>query len=110
MKLAKFSINSPVSITMMILIVVVFGAISFFKIPVDFLPEMEFPVAFVMTTYSGAAPEEMENLVTKWIEEGVNAVDNIEKVVSFSQEGLSVVIVEFNWGTNMDYASQDMRE
>jgi HAE1 family hydrophobic/amphiphilic exporter-1 len=110
MKLSKFSIRRPVSISMMILIVVVFGAISFFRIPVDFLPEMEFPVAFVMTTYAGAAPEETENLVTKWIEESVNTVDNIKKVSSFSQEGMSAVVVEFNWGTNMDFATQDMRE
>jgi HAE1 family hydrophobic/amphiphilic exporter-1 len=110
MKLAKFSIKRPVTITMMILIVVVFGVIAFFKIPVDFLPEMEFPLAMVMTTYEGAAPKETENLVTKWIEEAVNSVDNIKKVRSFSQEGISAVMVEFNWGTNIDFATQDMRE
>lgn len=110
MQISKFSINRPVTISMMILIIVVFGAISFFRIPVDFLPELEFPAAAVMTTYSGAAPEEVENLITKWIEETVNTVDNVKKVTSFSQEGMSIVAVEFNWGTKMDFAAQDLRE
>ncbi len=110
MKLSEFSIKRPITITMMILIVMVFGGISFTKIPVNFLPDLEFPMCFVMTTYSGAAPEEIENLVTKWIEETVNTVDNVKKVTTFSQESLSLAMVEFNWGTNMDFAAQDVRE
>jgi len=110
MNISNFSIRRPITIVMMILIIIVFGAISYYKIPVDFLPEMDFPVAFVVTSYKGAAPEEIENLVTKMVEEAVSTVDNIKKVSSSSQEGLSTVVVEFNWGTNMNFASQDMRE
>lgn len=106
----RFSVKHPVSITMLVGILLAFGIISLNKLGVDFLPEMEFPSVSIITNYSHVSPEEVEELVTKPIEEAVSTVSRIKKVSSFSLEGVSVVNVEFEWGTNLDFAAQDIRD
>lgn len=110
MNLSKFAVKRPVTITMLILIVILFGAISLGKLPIDLYPEIEIPIAIVSTSYSGAGPQEIESLITKNIESAVATVGNIDKITSISSEGNSVVIAQFNFGTNMDFASLEMRE
>ncbi|MFQ5867497.1 MAG: efflux RND transporter permease subunit [bacterium] len=110
MKLPEFSVERPVTITMLILIVVVVGAISLSNLGLDLMPDITYPVMSVVTSYEGVASEEMENLVTKPIEEVVATVKNVKKVKSFSQEALSVVMAEFEWGANLDLLAQDIRD
>ncbi len=110
MRLPEFSVERPVTITMLILIVVVVGVISLSNLGLDLMPDITFPVMSIVTSYEGVASEEMENIVTKPIEEVVATVKNVKKVNSFSQEGLSAVMVEFEWGANLDLLAQDIRD
>jgi HAE1 family hydrophobic/amphiphilic exporter-1 len=110
MNISKLSVKRPVTITMIVLIVVLIGAISLTELPIDLFPEIEVPVAVVVTSYSGTAPQEMENLVTRQIEGAISTVANIDTVSSISSEGSSIVIAQFNFGVDMDMAALEMRE
>ena len=104
MNLSKLSVKRPVTITMIVLILVLIGAISLTELPIDLFPEFEVPVAVVITSYSGTGPQEMENLITRQIEGAIATVVNIDNVSSISSEGSSVVIAQFNFGVDMDMA------
>ncbi|MFH1761085.1 MAG: efflux RND transporter permease subunit, partial [bacterium] len=106
----SFSVDRKVTITMLILIIVVFGFMAFTRLGLDMLPDINFPVVTVMTQYSGASPSDIEDLITKPIEGIVSAVNRVKKVSSTTSEGVSAVAVEFEWGTNLDYAAQDIRD
>lgn len=110
MNLSRLSVKRPVTITMIVLVIVLLGAISLTKLPIDLFPEIEVPVAVIVTSYTGTGPQEIENLITKQIEGAVSTVGNIDTVNSISSEGSSVVIAQFNFGTDMDLASLEMRE
>jgi len=110
MKLANFSVNKPVTISMIFAIILVLGGFFYSKLGLDLLPDIEYPTASVIATYSGVAPEDMEELLTKPIEDAVSTVPDVKSVKSFSQEGLSAVIIEFNWGANIDFAAQEVRD
>ncbi|NCF75284.1 MAG: MMPL family transporter [Xanthomonadaceae bacterium] len=110
MNLPKFSVDRPVTITMMVLIIVVFGFVSFSRLGLDMLPDIEFPVVSVVTSYSGATSEDIEDVITKPIEDAVATVKDVKSIKSFSQEGISAVMIEFNSGTNVDFAAQDIRD
>ncbi|WP_422486341.1 efflux RND transporter permease subunit [Gudongella sp. DL1XJH-153] len=110
MNLSKLSVKRPVTITMIVLIVVLIGAISLTELPIDLFPEFEVPVAVVVTTYSGTGPQEMENLITRQIEGAIATVVNIDNVSSISSEGTSIIIAQFNFGVDMDMAALEMRE
>ncbi|HUT03762.1 MAG TPA: efflux RND transporter permease subunit [bacterium] len=110
MKLANFSVDRPVAITMFILIVVLFGAVAFFQIGLDLLPDIAYPLVAVLTTYEGVASEDIEETITKRIEEAASRAENVKRVFSSSSEGKSRVMVEFNWDANLDFAAQDVRD
>jgi len=110
MNLPKFSVNKPVTTAMMTLIVVVFGLISLGRLGLDMLPDIEFPVVSIITSYSGVTSQDIEEVITKPIEDAVSTVKDVKSISSVSQEGLSLVMVEFNSGTNIDFASQDLRD
>jgi len=110
MKLANFSVDRPVAITMFILIVVLFGAVAYFQIGLDLLPDIDYPLVAVVTTYEGVASEEIEETITKNVEEAVSRAENVKRVFSTSSEGKSMVMVEFNWDANLDFAAQDVRD
>jgi len=95
---------------MIVLIVVLLGTISLTRLPIDLFPEIEIPVAVIVTSYSGAGPQEVENLITKRIEGAIATVGNIDTVNSISSEGSSIVIAQFNNGADMDFATLEMRE
>ncbi|NLO89889.1 MAG: efflux RND transporter permease subunit [Clostridia bacterium] len=110
MKLTEFSIKRPVTMVMIICIILVLGFISLVNLKIDLFPEMNLPVALVIVQYSGTGPEEMETLVTRPLEEALSTVHNIKSVISFSQQGSSVVVLQFNWGTDMDFTMLEIRE
>ena len=86
------------------------GVISLMNLPQELFPPVTFPQLTVVTSYPNAAPEEVENLCTKVLEEAVSTVKGLKTLKSFSREGTSLVIAEFSWGTNIDLASLGMRE
>jgi HAE1 family hydrophobic/amphiphilic exporter-1 len=108
--LVEFSVSKRVTITMLILIVMVFGFLSFTRLPLDMLPDISYPVISVMTSYTGVAPEEVERLVTVPLEGVIAGVNRVKKVSSTSSEGYSSISVEFEWGTNLDAAGQDIKD
>ena len=95
---------------MLVLAVVLLGSISYGRLPIDLLPEVSFPRLVVYTGYPNVAPAEIERLVTELIEQQAAAVPGVEKVTSVSQEGVSLVTLRFAWGTNMDFATLNVRE
>ncbi|MBN1459696.1 MAG: efflux RND transporter permease subunit [Armatimonadetes bacterium] len=110
MWLTKISIDRPVTITMVVLALLVLGLVSLGRLPLDLYPDIEFPWVTVVSTYSGAGPEEIETLITEPIEERVSTISGVKNVVSASAEGVSTVAVEFYIGTNLDTAVNDVRE
>ncbi len=109
MKLPEFSINRPVTTVMLLMIIVVVAVISFSRVGVDMFPDMDFPVVAIITEYPGVASEEIETLITEHIEEQVAVVDRLNKLKAASLEGVSVMMAEFEWGTDLDIAAQDVR-
>ena len=110
MRIVDFSIRRPVTVLVLFIAVVVFGAVGFSRLAVDLLPDITYPSLSVRTDYEGAAPSEIENLITRPIENGVGVVNNVVRVVSSSRPDLSEVILEFGWDTDMDLAALDVRE
>lgn len=110
MNLAGASVKRPVTTLMAILVVVIFGIVSLSRLPIDLLPSIEIPVVVVATNYQGVGPQEMENLITRPLESSIATVGNIEKIMSTSSEGQSLVIAQFTFGTDMNFASLEMRE
>ncbi|MEW6367047.1 MAG: efflux RND transporter permease subunit [Acidobacteriota bacterium] len=110
MKIAEISIRRPVTVGMITVAVLMFGLVAFGRLPLNLLPDISYPSLTVETKYSQAAPNEVENLVTKPIEEAVAVVSGVQRITSRSRAGVSEVIMEFGWGTNMDFASLDVRE
>jgi len=110
MKIIETSIRRPVTVTMMMVTLVLFGSVAYQSLPINLLPDISYPTLTIRTVYEGAAPEEVENLVSRRIEEAVSVVNNVIRVSSRSRSGISEVTVEFEWGTQMDFASLDVRE
>ena len=110
MTIPEFSVKRKITVLMMIMIVMLFGVLAFSRLGLDMMPELEYPVVSVITTYEGVSSEDIENLITRQVEEVVSSVKNVKEVTSLSQEGISAVIVEFEWGVNLDFAAQDVRE
>ena len=110
MSLPNFSVKRPVTVNMFVLAAVLLGLISCSRLSHELFPAMEYPQVTVATSYKGAAPEEVETLVTRLIEESVGTVAGVKHIRSVSREELSLVMVEFNWGANMDMASLAVRE
>jgi HAE1 family hydrophobic/amphiphilic exporter-1 len=108
--LVKFSVDKAITVFMAVIIVIVFGVVSYTNLTTDLLPSMNIPFSVVVTVYPGASPTEIEEVVTEPIEEALATTTNIKEVTSMSQENVSVVILEFNSDTNMDSAVIEMRE
>ncbi|KJJ85855.1 multidrug transporter AcrB [Candidatus Omnitrophus magneticus] len=110
MGLPNFSVKKPVTTIMIFVGVLLFGAISLMKLPQELFPPIKYPQLTVFTLYANAAPEEIETLITKPIEEAVGTVSGLRSVRSVSREGVSLVFAEFSWEQNMDFASLWLRE
>ena len=109
-KLAEICIRRPVFATMIVLSLVVVGAAGFFKLGVDRFPSVDLPTVSVRVGLPGAAPEEVEALVTQQVEEVINTVDGISELRSVSGQGTSIVIATFKLDRNLESAAQDVRD
>jgi HAE1 family hydrophobic/amphiphilic exporter-1 len=110
MKIIDISIRRRVTIAMFTLAIILFGVVSFLRLKVNLLPELTYPTLTIRTDHPGAAPAEIENLISKPIEEALGVVKNVNQIRSISRSGQSDVILEFEWGTDMDYAGLEVRE
>ncbi|MCH7563524.1 MAG: efflux RND transporter permease subunit [Gemmatimonadetes bacterium] len=100
----------PVAVAMLFLAVILLGGISYFRLPINLLPEVSYPRLVVYTSYPDVAPAEVERLVTETVEATAAAVPGVEKVSSVSRDGVSLVTLRFAWGTDMDFAMLNTRE
>ncbi|GIU20844.1 acriflavin resistance protein [Shewanella colwelliana] len=110
MSIINTSVKRPVTVWMFMLAVMLFGMVGFSRLAVKLLPDLSYPTITIRTQYEGAALVEVEQLVSKPIEEAAGIVKGLRKISSISRSGMSDVVLEFEWGTDMDMASLDVRE
>lgn len=107
--LPRYAVERPVLTSMIFLALLLVGAVSFTRLQVDLLPEIDFPSISVVTTYDGAGPEEIETLITEPMERAVSTIEGVDRIESFSTQGRSRVALRFVWGTNLDTVLNDVR-
>jgi HAE1 family hydrophobic/amphiphilic exporter-1 len=109
MNLSNLAVRRPITTTMFFLALLIFGSIAFLRLPIDILPDVTYPSVTIVTTYEGAGPEEIEQLITEPIEKNVSTINNVKEVRSTSGEDTSTVTVDFNWGTDLAESVNDIR-
>ncbi len=110
MKIVEFSLKRRVTVGMVVAVIVIFGFISFGKLGLDMMPDVDLPYISVITAYSGVSSEDIEETLTRPLEQWISTVSNVKELKSISQEGISIIMVEFESGTNLDFAAQDVRD
>lgn len=110
MRLSDFSIKRPVFTIVIMLLVIILGAVSFFKIPVTLIPELNPPIGVVVTNYPGASPTEVSEKVTRPLEANLSTLPGIKSIQSSSQEGSNFILLEFDWSTDMDDVQADITQ
>ena len=108
MGLTRLAIARPVVILMMVAAFLTLGLLGYFQLPAELNPQVDFPRITVRTTYAGTNPQEMETLITKPIEDAIAGVSGIQQITSFSEQGVSVVSIQFFFGTNLNTADSDV--
>ncbi|RUO38563.1 acriflavin resistance protein [Aliidiomarina shirensis] len=108
--IAALAVRRPVTIIMFTLAIVLFGFVGLGRLPVNLLPDLSYPTLTVRTVYAGAAPSEIEQLINRPIEETLGTVKGVRTITSYARSGQSDIVLEFVWGTNMDFAGIDIRE
>ncbi len=110
MKLPEFSVNRKVTVIMLTILTVILGIVAFTQLGFEMLPDLNYPAISIVTTYPGAASEDVEEMITKTLETSIAGVKRVKNIKSESMEGISLIMVEFVWGTNLDFAAQDLRD
>ncbi|HEY8393824.1 MAG TPA: efflux RND transporter permease subunit [Thermaerobacter sp.] len=110
MSIARFSVHRPVFVTVVVIAMVLLGAFLVPVMPVDLLPQLDLPVVVVATSYPGAAPAEIEARVIEPLEQAVSTVNNVKSVRSIAQTGSSLVILELDWGTDLDFTVLEVQK
>lgn len=110
MNIPELAVRRSVTVFMIVIGILVLGFVSLSRLSLDLLPDITYPVAVVTTDYPGAGPEEIEESVTRPLEEVLSTLNNVDTITSDSQTGSSMVVLQFDWGTDMDFATIDMRE
>jgi len=110
MRLPEFGVNRVITTAMIFLGMIILGLFSLTGLGIDLMPEIEIPTIGMITRYEGAGPQEVESRVTKVLETQLATVSNLDKIESISQDDLSVITLRFDWGTNLDAASNDVRD
>ncbi len=109
MNLPEISVRRPITTIMLFLAIIIIGLVSFQRLPIDLLPEIEPPMISVLTQYPGASAQDVEINVTKKIESGLSSITNLKSIRSTTIDNISVVVLEFEYGTNLDEASNEIR-
>nr|HPJ29730.1 efflux RND transporter permease subunit [Candidatus Sabulitectum sp.] len=109
MSLSSLSVRRRITFLMLFIFIVGVGFFGLTQLGIDLFPKLEFPMVIVASTMTGSGPEEMEKLVTKYLEEAVSRVENVKEVTSTSSNGASVVMAEFDWGHSLNQAETDIR-
>ncbi|MBN2016878.1 MAG: efflux RND transporter permease subunit [Candidatus Cloacimonetes bacterium] len=110
MILSKLSINRPVMITMIILVFIVFGLLAYFSLPLNLMPDVEFPFVTVQVIYPGAGPLEIESQVVKKIEDAISTISRIDYIESYAVENFGFVLIRFELGKDVNIASQEVKD
>ena len=110
MSIYKNAVNKPITTLMIFTAVMVMGFYSLVKMPIDLYPEMDPPYISVMTTYPGANASDIESNITRILEDALNSVDALKEITSTSTDNLSIINLEFEWETNLDEATNDIRD
>ncbi len=110
MNITKLALKRPVSAIIIVAALVVFGAMAILRSPLELTPDIELPMLITLTTYPGASPEDVEELVSKKVEDAVSTISGVKNIQSRSMENMSMVILEMEYGTNMDVAHMDLQE
>lgn len=110
MNYIRGAISRPVTVSMFVVAVILFGLVSLDRLALNLLPDISYPSLTIDTAYTDAAPEEIESLITQPVEEAVGVVSGLTRISSVSRPGQSEVVLEFNWDTDMDLAVLDVRE
>jgi len=110
MKLARIAVDRPVTMYMFYIGIILLGAVSLRELSVDLLPDISYPRLSVISNYPGVAPEEVETLITAPLESAVSRIPGLRRVESVSKEGVSLLTLEFDWGTDMDFTMLHTRE
>lgn len=108
MKISDFSIKRPIFTTVIMFLIIILGGVSFFKIPITLIPNLNPPVAVVVTSYPGANPVEVNEKITKPLESTLSTLPGIKSIKSTSQEGANFILLEFEWSANMDEVEMDV--
>ncbi|MCC0720990.1 efflux RND transporter permease subunit [Clostridioides sp. ZZV14-6044] len=109
MNLTHTSVKRPLTIIMVFLVLIVFGGIGYKKMSINLMPDIEIPVVMVMTTWTGAGPQDVDEQVSQKVDESLSAVSNVSSTISSSQESVSMVVAQFEFGTNLDEIMNDVR-
>ncbi|MBI9054625.1 MAG: efflux RND transporter permease subunit [Bacteroidales bacterium] len=104
------AVKKPITTAMIFLAIIVFGVFSLTRLPIDLMPEIEIPAITVFTTYGGASAQDIETNISEVLEESLNRVDDLKEINSVSRDNFSVITLEFEFGTNLDAASNDIRD
>jgi len=107
---ARLAVQRPVLTSMIVAALVILGGFSYVTLGVDLMPNIEFPYVTVSTVYPGAGPEEVETQVTERVEDAISTIANVKSLLSFSQDNVSMVIVEFELGVDPDLAAIDVKD
>jgi len=110
MKVSRFAVARPVFTIMVVLIVILLGGVSLVRLPIDLMPDITYPTLSITCAYENASPEEIEELITRPIEEAISSVPGVEEITSTSVEGSSSLRVTFSWGTDLAEAAADIRD
>lgn len=109
MSVTRTSVKRPLTIIMVFLVVLMFGGIGYSKMPANLMPDIDVPVALVMTQWSGAGPEDIDDQISEPIEKSLSSISNVKTTVSQSSEGVSIVVAQFEYGTDVDEKLNDIR-
>lgn len=110
MGITKMALKRPVSVVLIVLCLIVFGLSSVFSAKMELIPELNYPVQVISTVYAGASPQDVNDLVTKPIEDAVGTLSGIKSVESTSKENVSILVVQYEYGTDMDKSYSDLKK
>ena len=109
-RLTKLALKRPVTIILCLVTIVYFGFQSLIGARMELIPEMEFPMLLVSTVYAGASPDDVEELITSVQEDAMSSLSGVDTIQSYSMENVSIIMVQYEYGTNMDTAYNDLKK